>query len=71
MHKTMLSRELLYTGVTRAKDKLTVLYTGPTAAGRNDSTITKAIRRAILPGTTWRDKVEVFKGKKEIGGWHD
>ena len=71
MHKTMLSRELLYTGMTRAKDKITVLYSGPTATGRMDSSISKCIKRAVLPGTTWRDKVEVFKGKKDVGGWHD
>ncbi len=71
LHKSMLSRELIYTGMTRAKDKLSVLYTGPTAVGRADSTISRSIKRAVLPGTHWKDKVEAFRGKKQIGGWEE
>jgi exodeoxyribonuclease V alpha subunit len=75
MHATMLSRELIYTGMTRAKQKLSVLYSGPTASGRTDSAIAKACTKAVIPGTGWKSKVEYFKGKKETsgsaGGWHD
>lgn len=75
MHATMLSRELLYTGMTRAREKLSVLYSGPTATGRTDSAIAKSCAKAVIPGTGWQSKVEYFKGKKETsgaaGGWHD
>lgn len=75
LHATMLSRELIYTGMTRARELLTVFYTGPTATGRTDSTISKCMKKAVIPGTGWKSKVEYFKGKKEsagvMGGWHD
>lgn len=75
MHATMLSREMLYTGMTRAREKLSVLYSGPTASGRTDSAIAKSCAKAVIPGTGWKSKVEYFKGKKEnsgaAGGWHD
>lgn len=63
LHATMLSRELLYTGMTRAKDKLSVLYTPQSGIGRKDSSIAKAIKRAVIPGKSWKEKVEYFKGK--------
>lgn len=62
-HSNMLYRELLYTGMTRAKDKLTVLYSPQSQIGRKDSTVAKAISKARIPGKTWQDKVEYFKGK--------
>lgn len=63
LHATMLSRELIYTGMTRAKKKLTMLYTPQTATGRKDSSVAKAIKKARIPGKTWKAKVEYFKGK--------
>ncbi len=68
MHATMLSRELLYTGMTRAKDKLTVIYSPPTRTGAQDSSIHKAIKKADIKGTGWKDKVEYFKSKKLDSG---
>jgi exodeoxyribonuclease V alpha subunit len=62
-HRTMLTRELLYTGMTRAKEKLTVIYSKQTALGRKDSSIAKAIKKAAIPGKSWQQKVEYFKGK--------
>jgi exodeoxyribonuclease V alpha subunit len=70
-HASMLSRELLYTGMTRAKSKLTVLYSPASRAGAKDSSINKALKRGVLSGVGWQAKVEAFKGKLEAGtsGW--
>ena len=73
-HAKMLSREILYTGMTRAREKLTVLYSKPTAIGRPDSSINKCLQRARLGGVGWREKVVAFKGKLqngETGGWRE
>ncbi len=69
MHATMLSRELIYTGMTRAKDKLAILYSAPTAIGRSDSTIHKSIKKCDIPGLGWKSKTEYFKGKKLNAGY--
>jgi exodeoxyribonuclease V alpha subunit len=66
-HATMLSRELLYTGMTRAKEKLTILYSPATATGRKDSTIFKCINKAVISGIGWKNKIEYFiKSKEEM-----
>lgn len=62
-HAPMLCRELLYTGMTRAKENLMVIYSPSSGTGRKDSSISKAIMRQDVPGRTWQEKVEVFKGK--------
>lgn len=62
-HAPMLSRELLYTGMTRAKENLMVIYSPSTGTGKKDSSLSKAIMRQVVPGRTWRDKIEFFKGK--------
>lgn len=60
-HSVMLSRELLYTGMTRAKEKLTVLYSPNTKQFANDHTIAKCIQKARIPGKTWQEKVKYFQ----------
>lgn len=72
-HAVMATRELLYTGMTRAKDKLTVLYSPATNIGARNSSINKALSRAAIKGIGWEAKVEAFKGKLEAGaaGWNE
>ena len=62
-HAVMLSRELLYTGMTRAREELYVFYDGATATGKKDSSVAKAIKKQDIPGRTWRDKIVYFQGK--------
>lgn len=64
-HAVMLSRELLYTGMTRAREELYVFYDGATATGKKDSSVAKAIKKQDIPGKTWRDKIVYFQGKFE------
>lgn len=59
-HKTMLSRELLYTAVTRAQEKLTIWC--------DPSNIAKAINSPRIKGTTVAEKAQFFKGKASVLG---
>lgn len=54
-HAKTLSRELLYTAVTRVKGKLTIFCEG--------DTFVKGINQARIPGTTAAEKAKYFKGK--------
>lgn len=54
-HATMLQRELLYTGVTRAKEELFVIC--------EPDSFVKGINRQRIKGSTWQEKAEYFKGK--------
>jgi exodeoxyribonuclease V alpha subunit len=62
-HKVMLSREILYTGMTRAREHLEVIYTPQTAPGKRDNSIARCIKNQQIPGRTWREKAKYFKGK--------
>lgn len=62
-HKAMLSREILYTGMTRAKESLEVIYTKQTMAGRRNSSIARAIANPRFAGTTWQQKAQRFNVK--------
>lgn len=64
-HAAMLNREIIYTGMTRAKDKLTVIYSKQSTLGKKDSSVAKAIKRASIPGKTWQQKAQYFLAKKE------
>lgn len=55
-HSMMLSRELLYTGITRAAKSLTVLC--------EMDTFVKGINTQRIKGETLAEKAEFFKGKK-------
>ena len=59
---TLLSRELLYTGITRAKHELYVIL----EADRDEYTtsIIRAADRPVITGTTLKEKAEWFKGKE-------
>lgn len=63
-HSPMLSRELLYTGMTRAKQQLEVIYSPQSRVGKKDSSIAKAIKRQRIPGNTWREKAKKFFEKQ-------
>ena len=54
-HATMIQRELLYTAVTRAREELFCIC--------EPDTFEKGIARQRIPGSTWQEKSEHFKGK--------
>lgn len=64
-HNVMLSRELLYTGMTRAKKQLTVFFSESSGPGRKNSSICKAIKSQRIRGNTWREKARHFFAKQE------
>lgn len=55
-HATMIQRELLYTGVTRAREELYVICEA--------DTFVKGIESQKVKGNTLAEKAEYFKGKK-------
>ena len=62
-HAAMVSRELLYTAVTRAREELYVIFE-PQRAGKG-GTFGKGIATARLKGLTWQQKADFFKGLSE------
>lgn len=56
-HAVMVSRELLYTGITRAKKELIIIC--------EPSTLQKGIENARIKGETLAEKAIYFQGKKE------
>lgn len=56
-HATMLSRELLYTGVTRAREELYIIC--------EPESMTNGILSQRIKGNTLEEKAEWFKGKKD------
>lgn len=55
-HATMLQRELLYTGITRAREELFIVC--------EPETFTNGIRSQRVKGDTLAEKAEYFKGRK-------
>jgi exodeoxyribonuclease V alpha subunit len=62
-HATMLSRELVYTAVTRAKHELYIICEGDIKPYENS--IKRAASKPIIPGTQLAEKIEFFRGKKQ------
>ena len=62
---TLLSRELLYTAVTRAKKELHIICEGDTTKGKNKyrNSIIRAAESPVITGITLAEKAEWFKGK--------
>jgi exodeoxyribonuclease V alpha subunit len=58
-HATMLQRELLYTGVTRAREELYIIC--------EPESFTAGIKSQRIKGNTLAEKAEYFKGKIESG----
>lgn len=67
-HATMLSRELLYTGITRAKHELYIICEGDIGAHANS--LVRGADRPIVPGTTLPEKIAYFRGKAKEKGMH-
>jgi hypothetical protein len=64
-HTTMLSRELLYTAITRARHKLVVFYDPESGAMKGDGSLDRAVKNVQIKGITWQQKAQAFKGKIE------
>lgn len=60
-HNSMITRELLYTAITRARQELYIILE-PQREGGRDS-LTKAAQCPEIKGTTLAEKAEFFKGK--------
>lgn len=60
-HNTMLSRELVYTAVTRAKHSLVIMCEADSGPYKNS--LVAASQRPRIPGTSLKDKIEYFRGK--------
>jgi len=56
-HATMLQRELLYTGVTRAREELYIIC--------EPESLVKGIKSQKIKGNTLAEKAEFFKGKQK------
>jgi ATP-dependent exoDNAse (exonuclease V) alpha subunit len=63
MHKN-LSREMIYTGMTRAKEELVVFYSSCT--GNHTNTVARAVARQEIKGATWREKAASYAVKQEL-----
>jgi hypothetical protein len=60
-HNVAITRELMYTGITRARHDL-IIFMDPGKDGSMDS-LTKAARTPEIKGVTLAEKAEYFKGK--------
>jgi len=56
-HNTMVNREMLYTGVTRAREELYIIC--------EDDHFVKGVQTQRIKGNTLKEKAEYFKGKLE------
>lgn len=61
-HNTALTRELMYTAMTRARQELHIIGE-PGSAGRPNS-LTRAADNAEIPGVSLAEKILYFQGKK-------
>ena len=64
-HSTALSRELLYTGMTRAAEELVVCWSMGRSTLMSESSLGKAILRQDIKGKTWREKASAYAMKGE------
>jgi len=60
---SLMSRELLYTAITRAKHELYIICEGDSEKYTNS--IARAAERPVIAGTTLAEKAEWFKGKAQ------
>lgn len=60
-HATMISRELVYTAITRAKHSLYIVCEGNTSGKMNS--LERAAQRPIIPGITLQEKIAYFADK--------
>lgn len=64
-HARMIDRETLYTGMTRAKKNLTLVYSPDTYENAYNNTIAKAIASPVIKGTNLKDKLKQFTKKSQ------
>ena len=62
---TVSSRELLYTGMTRARERLVLWYSPDSGHLSQDNSLAKAIGRCSFPGKSWKEKLPYFNQKRE------
>lgn len=63
--RNLRTRELLYTGMTRAAKELVVVCSPSSKSGAMDSSVAKAIESQMMPGIGWRNKVKYFAERRE------
>ena len=66
-HNVMVNRELLYTAVTRAREKLYIVYSPESKLGAKDGTFQSGVTKQKIKGLTYKDKIKYFVKKKESG----
>lgn len=59
--RNLLTRELLYVGMTRAREELYIYYSPDSSTGAANNTITRCIRNQEIKGNTWREKLQAFE----------
>jgi len=64
-HAVMLSRELLYTGMTRAREELVVMYSPQSRPGAKDSSVAKCVNNPRIPGQGWAQKRKYFQERND------
>jgi ATP-dependent exoDNAse (exonuclease V) alpha subunit len=62
----MLQRELLYTGMTRARTNLTVWYSGENKDEIGASSLSRGILNQAIKGKTLEAKLDYFRNKLKI-----
>ena len=63
--KNMLTRELLYVGMTRAREELYIYYSPDSSIGASNNSVAKCIRSQEIKGNTWREKLQSFSVRRE------
>ncbi len=65
-HGKMLQRELLYTGITRARTNLTVWYSGEDKAMAGASALSRGILNQAIKGKDLDTKLDYFRNKLQV-----
>lgn len=65
-HGKMLTRELLYTGMTRARTNLTVWYSGEDKRTPGASSLCRGVMNQALKGITLDEKLNYFRNKLKV-----
>jgi len=65
-HGGMLTREMLYTGMTRARQNLTVWYSGEDSRTPGASALCRGVLNQALKGRTLDEKLDYFRDKLKV-----
>lgn len=63
--RTLRTRELLYTGMTRAAKELVVVYSPSKKGVPFSSSVAGAINSQMMPGIGWKQKVQYFEERRD------